>query len=458
MKLGFLHHSCIGLASGLVVAFAATDALAQEVAEPDESLLPRSPLLRVDRPVLVVEGIDPIISSDASLLDPALDPAFEQRTDSISQYNDTVVEIELDGGAWDDSLVEELSALGRLQQQQGDHLAAIETLDRAIHINRINSGLYTLEQVSVVEQLIQSYMALGDWERADIYNNYLFHVQQKAFGADDPRLIPVLDRLATWNMQAFNIGYGSLLGIRLRQSQIMFNAAARMVSIHFGESDERIVEYQRSIANSSYLIARNPDLMMEIARPEYRNMQQMLAEKLNQQRAVQPPGFRTGERALQEVIEFYREQGDDPYALAEAIAHLGDWYLMFDRRRGTLDSYRLAWEILQAQENGEELTERLFGSVTPLPAFTSSVQIPDAYYRTKDGSKALNFDYTDLTFDVTEKGLVRNVRSVSEETEANQAQLSKLRIWVRSNRFRPLIVDGVPQRSNENHFRYRYWY
>ncbi len=458
MRQRFLHHNCLGLASGLFVALCGGHVHAQEASEPDESLTQRSPLLYVDTPVLIQDGIDPVLPPVIGLADPEDDPAFEQRIDSIVQYNSTVTEIELDGGAWDGNLVEELSALGRLQQQQGDHLAAIETLDRAIHVNRINSGLYTLEQISVVEQLIQSYMALGDWEQADIYNNYLFHVQQKAFGPDDPRLIPVLDRLATWHIQAFNIGYGSLRGVRLRQAQIMFNAAARMVSMHFGKTDERFVDYQRSIAHAAYLISRNPDLMLEIDRPEYRSMQQMLAQKLNEQRAVQPPGFRTGESALREVAQLYLEQDDDPYATAEAITHLADWYLMFDRRRGALDNYRLAWEILQTQENGEELTQRLFGSVAPLPAFTSSIKTPEAFYRNEDGTEALNFDYTDLIFDVTDKGLVRNVKSVSEETEANQAQLSKLRIWVRSNRFRPLIVDGEPQRSNENHFRYRYWY
>jgi len=461
MRASFLHYSCIGLASTLISTLAGTAAFAQESAEPEEVLRARSPLLYVDSPFLVEDGIDPVIPVIPAvplLADPESDPAFEQRVDSIVRYNSSVAEIELDGGAWDDNLVEELTALGRLQQQQGEHLAAIETLDRAMHVNRINSGLYTLEQIAVVEQLIQSYLALGDWEQADIYNNYLFHVQQKAYGIDDPRLIPVLDRLATWNIQAFNIGYGELLGVRLRQSQIMFNAAARMVGMHFGKTDERFVNYQKNIANSAYLVARNPDLMMEIERPEYRSMQQMLAEKLNERRPVQSPGFRTGERALMEVAQLYIEQADDPYATAEAITHLADWYLMFERRRGALDNYRLAWDLLKQQDNSEELIERLFGNVVPLPSFGSSIKTPDAFYKNEDGTEALKYDYADLVFDVTANGAVRNVESISEENEANEAQLSKLRIWVRSTRFRPMIVDGEPQRSNDNHFRYRYWY
>ena len=291
-----------------------------------------------------------------------------------------------------------------------------------------------------------------------VYNNYLFHVQQKAFGDNDPRLIPVLDRLATWYIQAFNIGYGELPGIRLRQSQIMFNAAARMVGVHFGKNDERFITYQQNIANSAYLVSRNQDLMLELNRPEYRNMQQMLAQQLNEQRQVQAPGFRTGERALVEIVQVYSEKADETYALAEAIAHLADWYLLFSQRRGALENYQLAWHVLQEQENVEELTQRLFGEVVPLPSFASSIEIPEAYYKNEDGSDALNFDYADLTFDVTDSGMVRNVATDSEETEANKLQLSKLRNMVRSMRFRPLIVDGAPQHSSENHFRYRYWY
>ena len=464
MKLRFLQYIYFvsGMAPSLIAALAGSLVHAQEAVEPQESDRSRSPLLYIDRPVMVVDGVDPVMPLSARFAnlesDPESDPGFGQRSDSIRQYNSTVTDIELDGGAWDGGLVEELASLGRLQQQQGNHVGAIETLDRAIHVNRINSGLYTLEQIPVVEQLIESHMALGNWEQADVYNNYLFHVQQKAYGFDDPRLIPVLDRLATWNIQAFKIGYGNLLGIKLRQSQIMFNAAARMVVLHFGKDDERFINYQRNIANSAYLVARNPELMMEIDRPEYRNMQQRLAEKFNDSRRVQPAGFRTGERALMEIVMLYQNQGGDTYALAEAITHLADWYLIFGRRLGTMENYQLAWDMLQRLESSEELTQRLFGNVTPLPAFASSIETPDAFYRNEDGSEALSFDYADLTFDVTANGLVRNVKSISEETQDNRMQLGKLRMSVRSMRFRPLVIDGEPQRSSENHFRYRYWY
>jgi hypothetical protein len=123
-----------------------------------------------------------------------------------------------------------------------------------------------------------------------------------------------------------------------------------------------------------------------------------------------------------------------------------------------LGNYKVAWDMLQELEDSKELTQRLFGKVTPLPAFGSSIETPDAFYRNEAGTEALSFDYADLTFDVTANGLAKKVKSISEETEDNQAQLSKLRSSVRSMRFRPLLTDGEPQYSFDNQFRYRYWY
>ncbi len=444
--------------AALLIRLASEAVLAQEPAEEVPPAVDRSRLLYIEAPIAIQSELDPILLE--VLVKPASedDPDYISRAESISQYDSLVADIESVGGAWDRSLSEELAALGALQQQQGNHEQAVETLDRAIHINRINSGLHTLEQIPAIEQLIQSHLVMGNWEQADVYNNYLFYVQQKAFGRNDPRLIPVLDKLATWNIQAFNIGYGEMLGMRLREAQILFVAAARMVGVHFGKNDERFVSYLRNIANSSYLLSRNQDLLLETERPEYRSSQAMLMDKLNEHRPVLPPGYQTGERALQDIVEYYREKGDAPYEFAEAVTNLADWYLMFGRRSQANDYYQAAWQVLLLQENSEELLQRLFGEVVPLPTFAESISNPAADYQADSQSDAINYDFADVMFDVTENGLVRNAKIVSEQTEENFSHHNSLRTNVRNSFFRPLIVDGEPQRSNGAYFRYRYWY
>ncbi len=59
--------------------------------------------------------------------------------------------------------------------------------------------------------------------------------------------------------------------MRLNNALMFWNAAASMVKTHFGRQDERFVTYLRGIANSSYLLSRNPEMMAELGSPQFRN-------------------------------------------------------------------------------------------------------------------------------------------------------------------------------------------
>lgn len=455
----FLHVKSSLCLSALASALIAAQTLAQEPVgneESDQSSQSRR-LHYIDQPVQLEPGVDPAMPLPPAQPVSEDDPQFILRMNSIRQYSTQVEEIESRGGVWDGGLIEELSALGNLQQQQGDHLAAIPTFNRAIHVNRINTGLHTLDQIPAVEQIIDSYIALGDWENADLYNNYLFFVQKKAFGANDPRIIPVLNRLAKWNIQAFNVGYGESMGVRLSTAQILFSAAARMITAHFGPGDERMVDLLHDIASTSYLVTRYPEYMYEVEQPEFRLTQDTLRQQLNQ-RGAEPRGFRAGEQALLEIVSYYREESDSSYELAEAIAHLADWYLLHDRRGYAGDLYLEAWQLLSAETNGEELNARLFGQVIPIPAFFDQPTKLARNVIDPGEDDALTFDYADIALDVTVNGSVRNVRVLTEETGENGARLSRLQREIRSSRFRPRVVDGQVVRTDDNRFRYRYWY
>jgi len=444
----------------LTLFLGASPLLAQETSETDVPATPTAPyqLLFVETPMAFEPELDVVVPEAAPALNPEDDPDYIARLEIIGNYDKAVEQAELDGGAWDQHLVEELAALGNLQQQQGNHLAAIDMFDRAIHINRIHSGLHTLEQISSVEKLIDSYLALGNWERADLYYNYLYYIQQKAYGPHDPRMIPVLSSLASWNIQAFNIGYGESLGIRLSTAQILLNAAASMVTVHFGDDDARFVSYRRNIANSAFLVSRNPELMAATDRLELRTIEETLLDQLDERNSTRPRGFGAGEMALREIVNFYARQENAQYELASALADLGDWFLMFERRRASQDLYIEALNILQKTDDAEASIEKLFGQVVPIPTFSNSVEnLLTKPLTTADG-KSLNSDFVDVVFDVMPTGTTRNIQILSEQNEFNQAMFSRLERVVRDSYFRPKIVNGEPVRSEQNYFRYRYWY
>ena len=380
------------------------------------------------------------------------------RLEAIDNYNAVIADLEGDGGAWNGSLVEELTSLGTLLQQQGSHEEAIKVFDRAVHINRISLGLHSVEQVPAIESKIQSYLALNQWQDADLTFEYLYYIQRRAYGTRDPRLIPVLNSIAEWNLRAFHLGHGEALGMRLNNALMFWNAAARMVKTHFGPQDERFVTYLRGIASSSYLLSRNPEMMADLGRPEFRNELAVNRVHLGQSDSYESRGYASGARALTEILRYEIEKRDDVLALADAFTNLADWYLIFGRRRAAEEQYSNAWRLLANQPNADALHKAYFGRIVPMPSFVGERNRGYELDVVRQSDEPLDSDYADLIFDVTDTGVVRDVRTLSAETEDNKNQLSRLRRVVRSSHFRPIIIDGIPQRSENNVFRYRYWY
>ena len=380
------------------------------------------------------------------------------RLEAIDNYNAVIADLEGDGGAWNGSLVEELTSLGTLLQQQGSHEEAIKVFDSAVHINSISLGLHSVEQVPAIESKIQSYLALNQWQDADLTFEYLYYIQRRAYGTRDPRLISVLNSIAEWNLRAFHLGHGEALGMRLNNALMFWNAAARMVKTHFGPQDERFVTYLRGIANSSYLLSRNPEMMADLGRPEFRNELAVNRVHLGQSDSYESRGYASGARALTEILRYEIDKRDDVLALADAFTNLADWYLIFGRRRAAEEQYSNAWRLLANQPNADALHKAYFGRIVPMPSFVGERNRGYELDVVRQSDEPLDSDYADLIFDVTDTGVVRDVRTLSAETEDNKNQLSRLRRVVRSSHFRPIIIDGIPQRSENNVFRYRYWY
>ncbi len=456
-----LRRVCRYALAGLLSFTLTTAVTAQETetateADPAETNLYK--LLFVDVPVPFVPELDTVPPAFSPPLDPEDDPEFRGRMDAITNYQTAVEDIELIGGTWDRSLIEELSAIGVLQQQQGNHAEAIQLFDRAIHVNRIHSGLQTLEQIPFVEKMIESHLALGNWDQADIYNDYLFYIQQRAYGPNDPRMIPVLDRLASWNIQAFNIGHGESLGLRLSTAQILLNAATKMVAVHFGEDDARFISYRRNLANSAFLVSSNPEVMAASQELEYRSAAEMLTSKLAAPTSQLPGGFRAGETALLEIMEYYSGRENSTYELATALADLGDWHLIFQRRAEAEDFYAEAWALLEGSERAEEWQQQLFGQVTPIPTFANSVESLFTPSIVTDEGNSVQFDYAEVVFDVSISGDPRNIELLTEETVSNTGHLSRVQRVIRNSYFRPRVENGVMMQSDRNYFRYRYWY
>ena len=113
---------------------------------------------------------------------PAQQVDVTELDEAVAAYAESLNLIERDGGAWSLELVENLAALAGLNQRQGRHDEAANLFNRAIHISRIGGGLNAVDQVKLVERLIASEQALENWEAVDNKYEYLFYLQERAYG------------------------------------------------------------------------------------------------------------------------------------------------------------------------------------------------------------------------------------------------------------------------------------
>ncbi len=108
---------------------------------------------------------------------------------SLAQFEESIANFEIEGGVYDFRLSELYLGQGNAHHQAGDFQLAIDAYNEALQLSRINGGLFTEDQVPIVEELIDSYLNLGDIASANLNQEYLLYIKQKIRGAAHPIIL-----------------------------------------------------------------------------------------------------------------------------------------------------------------------------------------------------------------------------------------------------------------------------
>jgi hypothetical protein len=103
---------------------------------------------------------------------PAPDPEAEaQRVRELSaalqRFEAALVALESERGPYDMGLIEVLNDYAALQVELGQPAQAADLQERALAITRISYGLYSPQQVDILQSLIDAHIAAAQWELAD---------------------------------------------------------------------------------------------------------------------------------------------------------------------------------------------------------------------------------------------------------------------------------------------------
>ena len=148
---------------------------------------------------------------------PSLDPASR-----------TIKTLEFDFGAYDQRQIESLEDLGRLSQASGEHQQALVLFKQALHVARINQGLYHESQISLVDEIISAEIALKNWEAVNKFYAYQEHLYRRLYDTDDSRLEAGLRKVSAWHITALNVNLGGNRIEHLRKGTSYLSFACKL--------------------------------------------------------------------------------------------------------------------------------------------------------------------------------------------------------------------------------------
>lgn len=407
---------------------------------------------------------------------------------SVEDYEKRIRDLELAGGVYEPTLTQELLALGSIYQSMGEHEQALEYLDHALHINRVNLGLFNLDQENIIEEKIESHVAMGDLKEADLQQEYLFFLKRKAYGGTSVELLPALTEYAEWNIFAFDsrlsmdptltyaaeshvytensvsnsIGEEDFKTVRLVNAQNIYRTIIQILLNNFGATDPRLLDIEKRLALTNYFFATN----MNINSSAFNNANNSQFTMVSSQGYYDTSsvtsnsmGYRHGREALERRLEYMlRNEEMTPVDIAQARIDLGDWLMVFKKRLTALKTYEEAYEEAVAAGLEQAGLDALFSPVLPqtIPTFIdyrytrASLNIPDDI--------ALDYQgWFDVRIEVNRFGQPTDVEILGRSSNATDSIETRLLRQLRnSTSFRPRFVDG--QLLEEEIFESRYYY
>ena len=178
-------------------------------------------------------------------------------SDPVSDYMNAIDNVEAEHSAYSTELSDLYLGLGKSLYSKQEYEKARQAFQRGMQIQRVNYGLNSLSQSPYLLSIADTESFLGNWDQSQEALENLYSINQQAYGANDVRMLPVLDQMLDWYLDSYDErtprgGYANLV--------ISERIATRMYSILENElplDDPQAPERFRRIGYLQYFIANH---------------------------------------------------------------------------------------------------------------------------------------------------------------------------------------------------------
>jgi tetratricopeptide (TPR) repeat protein len=423
--------------------------------------------------------------------------------ESITRYMERVQELESDNGAYNNDLVEELIGLGKAYYGMGNYQEALGLYNRALHINRVNEGLYNINQLSIIEMIIEANTALKDYQNLSDNFGYLLWVYNRNFENNDLELVPAYMRAADWHINAYDMSDHTESIRHLIMAANFYSKAVDIVENAKGLEDPELIDPLYGIVNANFKLVEPLGFVADIdafisgklhplipsnfnsefdnnnyPRNPYNALdynREHLSRLLSDQKfafSLIQNAYKSGRNALIRIIEIHNKNPELPeLSHAYAHTHMADWYLRFYKRSYAMQHYQQAYQILSQTDFYEETKKELFGRPRSLGNFEPPVEFEADRIRVISSEDVTDEaepeipqqdisngedKYVVVEFDVTRYGVVRDLRIIESYPSDSVRFRRMARNTVNATPFRPRLNNGQPITTENVKMIYRF--
>ncbi|MEM7220530.1 MAG: energy transducer TonB [Pseudomonadota bacterium] len=416
------------------------------------------------------------------------------------QLGAAIDDISRDRDRFDARLVEPLTLLGKSRFAQGDFTAAADHFARAGQISRVTNGLHHPAQIEALHLEIDSLVAMRSFEEANRRHEYAYRVSSRAYGEFSPKIVPAALKLADWYADTGNILGSRALYVHARnmlstqrQTTTDDTMLTALRGIARSYRDERFpVYYFRSSLENNELLRENTALyrdqaqrdigaytintlqkgteaLIDVVRIEQHRLQQIQTALMRAQAAANPAPQADADTALEQAptqglevrtaaastqesqLQFAYEHPDISKAdFITALLDLADWYLLLNKSSRAYAFYQQAYKVAVADPNTDPTA--LLGK--PVLVYLPKPGGPKLPEGTR--SSQLRRGYVEVSYDIDARGQVKRLRTLASEPRGLMEY--NVRRSIAIARYRPRVVDGLPQATQAATYRHEFRY
>lgn len=211
-------------------------------------------------------------------------PDIWNSTESIPTSTTATIEDALaaaEFNAYDQGQVGLLSLHARQLQEDDSHLDAVAAYREAIHVLRINQGLYNPAQLDLLDAMIESEISLQNWEQVDRHYAYMENLYRRLYDITDPRLETGLQKVVSWHVNALNLNIDGKRIEHLQQANKLFKLRLHIARSTLRTDDPKLDFLNRNIEIYERQLFLASDLSREMQRRQQRARQNSLLADLD---------------------------------------------------------------------------------------------------------------------------------------------------------------------------------